>query len=283
MGASSLSDSITTMQCGLSLSLDDLLNVTSDNSSFFIGTNTLVTALENFNNSINHIISNFSALQANITLVQANCSSAQTALEVLSDGSSTNVSFSLNYIRPTYLSSSLVASSFGAILGVPSDNTTMRGAMYAIVASISDAMTTMTNIITTLSSTSSSIQSNIQSAGDSMANYSAIISGVDADLSITFNMIAPYVNGLRIAFLAYYGTVMGMSILAIVGVIMMACLNKLGCRHIMYGACVIILIITIFGFLLSFLLSFTIPILYMGCSVLNPVLSSSTNFLSNCF
>jgi prefoldin subunit 5 len=275
MGASSLSDSITTMQCGLSLSLDDLLNgnVTSDNSSFFIGTNTLVTALENFNNSINHIISNFSALQANITLVQANCSSAQTALEVLSDGSSTNVSFSLNYIRPTYLSSSLVASSFGAILGVPSDNTTMRGAMYAIVASISDAMTTMTNIITTLSSTSSSIQSNIQSAGDSMANYSAIISGVDADLSITFN----------IAFLAYYGTVMGMSILAIVGVIMMACLNKLGCRHIMYGACVIILIITIFGFLLSFLLSFTIPILYMGCSVLNPVLSSSTNFLSNCF
>lgn len=45
--ASKLSDSITTMQCGIGLMLDDLLNgnLTADSTSFFSGTNTLVTLL----------------------------------------------------------------------------------------------------------------------------------------------------------------------------------------------------------------------------------------------
>jgi hypothetical protein len=46
----------------------------------------------------------------------------------------------------------------------------------------------------------------------------------------------------------------------------------------MYGSCVFIVVITILGFLLSSHLSFTILILYMGCSVMNPALSSNASF-----
>jgi hypothetical protein len=102
----------------------------------------------------------------------------------------------------------------------------LRGAIYAIFTSILGAMNTMSNTITTLNSTTATTQYNIQLAANSIANCSTIISGVDANLPTTFNTIAPYLKYLRVIFLVYYGTVMGMSIIALVGVIMLAFLYK---------------------------------------------------------
>lgn len=55
--ASKLADSIETMQCGVAVVLDDLLNgnMTSDKTSFFSGTNTLVALLGTLTGSINDI------------------------------------------------------------------------------------------------------------------------------------------------------------------------------------------------------------------------------------
>jgi hypothetical protein len=283
--ASTLTDSIATMQCGISLSLDDLLNgnVTSDNSSFFIGASTLVTYLGNFKTNITNIINNFSNnLQTGVNNVQSNCSSAITNLEILSNGVTHNATYSLIYNTPTTLSGSSVSSTFGTVLGVPSNSSSMVGAIYTVVTTLYNAMTTMSTAITSLNNANATIMTSIQSASDSIANYSSIISGVDTSLGSTFTTIAPYLNYIRIAFLTYYGLVLGLSVLALLGVIIMACFDKPGCRHLMYVACVIMFIATIVGFLLSFLLSFLIPILYMGCSVITPAIASSTNFVSNC-
>ena len=58
--ASKLSDSIRTMQCGIEITLDDLLNgnITNDQTSFFSGTNTLITQLSGMTSTLNNIDSN---------------------------------------------------------------------------------------------------------------------------------------------------------------------------------------------------------------------------------
>jgi len=49
------------MQCGVSLTFDDLLNgnITSDNTSFFMGVSTLATYLTDFQGNITTIINDF--------------------------------------------------------------------------------------------------------------------------------------------------------------------------------------------------------------------------------
>jgi hypothetical protein len=84
--ASTLSDSIKTMQCGVSLALDDLLNgnVTSDKSSFFMGASTLNTYLLNFKGNITDIINNFTTnLGTDISQINGNLSTAKTNLGIL--------------------------------------------------------------------------------------------------------------------------------------------------------------------------------------------------------
>jgi predicted PurR-regulated permease PerM len=59
--ASTLSNSIKTMQCGVAITFDDLLNgnVTTDNTSFFMGVSTLATYLTSFSANITTIINDF--------------------------------------------------------------------------------------------------------------------------------------------------------------------------------------------------------------------------------
>jgi hypothetical protein len=113
-----------------------------------------------------------------------------------------------------------------------------------------------------------------------VSSYSSLISGVDSSLGTIFGVITPYLSYIQYAFLGYYGAVIGLSVFALLGVIIMACFDKTGCRHLMYISCVIMLIACIVGFLLSFVLSIIIPFLYMGCTVITPALSSSTGFLN---
>jgi len=138
----------------------------------------------------------------------------------------------------------------------------------------------MNTAITSLSGQSATITSGIATAASSVANYSSLISGVDSNLGQIFSTITPYLNYIRIAFLAYFGAVIGLSVLALIGVIITACFDKTGCRHLMYVSCVIMFIACLVGFILSFVLSILIPLLYMTCTVITPAIASSSNFTS---
>ena len=280
--ASTLSDSIKTMQCGVSLALDDLLNgnVTSDKSSFFMGASTLNTYLLNFKGNITDIINNFTTnLGTDISQINGNLTTAKTNLGILPTGGTANASYVLSYTNPT-TGAGTVASIFPSVLGTANDSTTLTGSLFTLVDTLSSSFAVMNTAVTTLSASSGTIVSGIQTAADSILTYSNLIAGVDTSLTGSFSMIGPYLDYIRYAFLGYYGAVIGLSVLALLGVIVMACFDKTGCRHLMYVSCVIMFIACLVGVLLSFLLSIVIPILYMGCSVINPALDSSASFLS---
>jgi hypothetical protein len=74
-----------------------------------------------------------------------------------------------------------------------------------------------------------------------------------------------FIDYLKMASLAFYGAILGISAFALIGVVMLSCFDKVGCRHLMYISCVVLLIICILGFLICTVLSLLIPILYFGC------------------
>jgi hypothetical protein len=71
------------MQCGVSISLDDILNgnITSDQNSFFLGTNTMVTRLGELQGNITTIIDNLhNNLSSDVANIKNNYSNANTHL-----------------------------------------------------------------------------------------------------------------------------------------------------------------------------------------------------------
>ena len=78
--AGKLSDSVGTMQCGIGVMLDDLLNgnLTLDETAFFSGTNTLVTLLNQLSTTVNDINSNFTSVKSSVTAVKTNANTIRT-------------------------------------------------------------------------------------------------------------------------------------------------------------------------------------------------------------
>jgi hypothetical protein len=269
------------MQCGVSLAFDDLLNgnITTDNTSFFMGVSTLATYLTNFQGNITTIINDFTTnLQTTVGVVNGNLSSAETNLGMLPNGTTANTSYVLSYSTPVP-GASTVSSSFATVLGVASNSSSLTGTLFTIVDSLYSAISAMNTAISSLSS-QTSISADIGTAAQLVSNYSSLISSTDQTVGTLFSTINPYLNYVRYASLGYFGAVIGLAVLALLGVIIMACFDKIGCRHLMYVSCVIMLIACIVGFVLSFILSVVIPVLYMTCTVITPAIASSTNFTS---
>ena len=64
---------------------------------------------------------------------------------------------------------------------------------------------------------------------------------------------------------AFFGVVVGLSVLVILGALLMTFCEKYKCRYLIYFACVILTLFGIVGFLLSTLLSIVVPPVYFTC------------------
>lgn len=79
----------------------------------------------------------------------------------------------------------------------------------------------------------------------------------------------------------FFGAVLGLSVLALLGVVMMTFCDKYKCRYLMYISCVILFFFALLGFLIAVIFSIIVPILYWGCDWLSITFSSSANFHTN--
>ena len=64
---------------------------------------------------------------------------------------------------------------------------------------------------------------------------------------------------------AFFGVVVGLSVLVILGALLMTFCEKYKCRYLIYFACIFLVLIGIVGFLLSTLLSAIVPAVYFSC------------------
>jgi hypothetical protein len=75
-----------------------------------------------------------------------------------------------------------------------------------------------------------------------------------------------------------YGITIGIASLMLLGTLMVAFCDKTKCRYLMYSTCIILFLIGILGFFLSFVFSILAPVTFFGCQFINHSLSSASNF-----
>ena len=77
-----------------------------------------------------------------------------------------------------------------------------------------------------------------------------------------------------------YGVMLGLSVLALLGVVLMTFCDKYKCRYLMYFSCVILFFLGILGFLIAMIFSILVPVMYFLCGWLDVTLTS-TGFSGN--
>lgn len=282
MQASKLSDSITTMQCGVGLMLDDLLNgnITTDETSFFSGTNTLVALLSQLNTTVDDINSNFTNVKTSVTNVKTNANTVRSNIETLGLSGSNN-SFSLTYTDPTPAGSSYTAdSSFSAVLGNPTIANTLSYGLYSVIDTLYTEMTSIEDSITTFNTATSGgdIKNQITEAVNQFSPINTQINDLDTTVYDMFATASPILQYLKLGVLVFFAVSIGLASIIALGAIFTAFCEMPKCRFLMYVFCILTVVIIVLGFLITTVFAIMSPILYMGCTVLNSGLESQTGF-----
>ena len=76
----------------------------------------------------------------------------------------------------------------------------------------------------------------------------------------------------------FYGVILGMASLILLGIIFVKCLNAIQCRYFIYFICFLMLFICILLFLYAIILSIIMPTLFYTCSYFENTFTSSTDF-----
>lgn len=102
-------------------------------------------------------------------------------------------------------------------------------------------------------------------AGSNVNNFYVVVSQTNRTLKDTMDKVKFYGIYFKISMLAFYGSIVGVSIMILVGALGMSCFQRYNCRYLIYSSCVLICFITLLGFIICFILSVLIPISYFVC------------------
>jgi hypothetical protein len=279
--AGRLASSFETIQCGVAIGLDDIMNgnTSYDKTTFFFGINTLLGIFNRLQGNLTDIQSNITS--SNINAVVTDCNNIVNAIELVASGTA-NTSAAVSYNTPTPGSGTSVDSLFNTVLGNPTVTDSLLGVEYAAFNSIKGNMTQIKATIDSVSAAvaDSSFSGGLTSAMDNFRPINNSISTYSGTITGIFDTISPFLNYLRTGTLVFFAVAIGFSVIALLGLILTAFFNKAKCRYLMYFACIFIVILVLLGFLISFVFSFLTPFLYMGCQVFNKAINTNVGFNS---
>ena len=72
-----------------------------------------------------------------------------------------------------------------------------------------------------------------------------------------------------------YGLLIAFSFLSLLGVFLIVCCERYGCRYLTYVSCVFITFPTIFGLLVATVLSLLLPVMTWGCTFLDVTMATA--------
>lgn len=129
------------------------------------------------------------------------------------------------------------------------------------------------NVTGTIVTGISSAQTEINSLINSANNLDSNLQG--------FNGVTSYNPYIKLVTQVTYAVFIGLSAIALFGMILMSCCGKYKCRYMMYFACFFMLFIALVGFILVAMISTFLPIMNWTCEYLNISMSSDYNFNCN--
>lgn len=277
------------MACSLAIFTDDLLNgnVTLNGSSFFTGLTLFSSNLNNLDSNLTNIQTYLSDLSntaggttktdvTNIANVEANY------VKIIPDNAGT-AAMNLVYNTPINSPSSTLASTLNSILGTYTTNGSL---MYNLYASIEYARLMMQGI----KDSSNSFSTQVGTIQSQIVPMQTTINGLVTDVSKMDDNLGTYLSYIKtpgtygnMGMQAYYGFLIGFSFFSLLGVLLMACCDKPGCRHLMYLTCIFLFIGALVGFIVSVIFSILVPFFTWTCSYISVAVGSSSGFSSTFF
>jgi hypothetical protein len=147
-----------------------------------------------------------------------------------------------------------------------------------LYSSLSNTTTLLNSIQTGASGFSSGIsnfQSSTANINSDLTKVKNQITDFDSSLSSTLSLIdTPKKMGTMVISIVY-GVMLGLSVLALLGVVLMTFCDKYKCRYLMYFSCVILFFLGILGFLIAMIFSIIVPVLYLLCGWLDVTVTTA--------
>ena len=274
------------LQCATAIAFDDIVNgnVTKNGQNFFIGVNQLITEINALSTNMGSISTQLGNLGTGLGTVVTDLGIARDDIRkvpnnVVLDG---NVALVYNgkINDPTASATTPITSLFATVLG-SSNNGGIIGGFYSAMDSTYTTLNSIKSNSNSFSSGSASFNSAIGGITSSLGTLQTQVTDLDSSLKSGLSSIdAPKDMGSLVINLIY-GIMLGLSCLALLGVVLMTFCDKYKCRHLMYFSCVFLFFLGLIGFLIAIIFSIIVPILYFACDWFSITVGSSAGFNTN--
>jgi hypothetical protein len=174
-----------------------------------------------------------------------------------------------------------ITSSFPAKLGT---STTSNTFVYKLYSSIDYART----LIAAIKTYANNFVTKKGDISGQIIPIQNMITNLITDVNSMDKKLGDYISYLKtpgtygnLGMQGFYGFFIAFSFFSLLGVLLMACCDKPGCRHLMYFTCIFLFIGAFIAFLISIIFSIMVPLFTWTCSYIDVSLSGTAGFTSN--
>ena len=121
----------------------------------------------------------------------------------------------------------------------------------------------------TFSGSVSTFQGAVSGVRDSVLGFAEMLEGFDGTFYDLYKQFGTYLTYVTLAVTIFFGVLVGLSVLVILGALLMTFCEKYKCRYLIYFSCCLLIIFGIVGFLLSIIFSAIVPALYFSCEFIS--------------
>lgn len=171
-------------------------------------------------------------------------------------------------------------SDYVAILGNQGSAASNVGVTYTVLGAFETFMNTLASAATGFTGSVGTFTNSLSGVTGQIGDLTGTVDNLTSTIENYYGYAQPALDGLTIGVSVYFGVVIGFTILAIIGCLLMSFCDKFKCRYLIYFACIILFIIGLIGFLLAVIFSILTPVLYFGCQFIDFTLANQSNFYS---
>lgn len=284
--ATAVYNGVSNMACSIAILTDDILNgnTTDDGTSYFLGMNTLSTQLGYISGNMSTINNSLTQLTnsagTNMTTILGQATTAMNNVDLVPTGVAGGTMPAFTYMTPftSAAAATPISSTFPTVLGTTaSGGSGLVGVMHTGIDAAKGVLNGIAVAAGGFVNNSATFNSSISGAQGTLNSFTNIVVNGDKAISGYLSMTSQSSMATMVVEI-FYGVIIGFSLLALLGVLLMTFCDKYKCRHLMYFSCIFLFFIGIVGFLLSSLFSIIVPVLYLGCGFITTSFSSSANF-----
>ena len=204
---------------------------------------------------------------ATISTAKTNAATAQNDIDLIPSNSAGNGVSAWTYASPINGSApgSTVTSTFADLLGSSVDVGTKVYLAYAEIDVSLDLIDNVADTADAFGNSISTFQGAVSGVQDTVGDFASQLEGYDDMFYSIFESADPILEAVTTVITAFFGVIVGLSILGILGAILMTFCDKYKCRYLIYFTCTIMFIIGLVTFIITIVLSLLVPAFFFSC------------------